>query len=386
MAGGDAGAAQFIKGGRRIPTNWFDVGATRSEFTTLTLSLDRLGPIWNDDLLLAPLQTQIGPGNRVNQELCVRMLGISNHGLNIPRFHDRALIQNNNMIADVIGGGQIVGDIQTKYKGSPYGPGKIDFIIIFNYTRAIVPNAFSQHRIDKGVLTVKSKKYIFLLTLAILALLVAACAPQAGTGATAGSADEASTDEAAAETAAEETEAMGRGQGGTVNILYWQAASVANAYLSGGTKDIDASAIVLEPLAYFDETGALALRLGAEIPTIENGGIAEDLTSITWKLKEGVLWSDGTPLTAADAVFTWEYCTHPDTGCSQITDFDGVASVEVVDDLTIKINFDGPKPYPYNAFVGATSPLVQQAQFEECVGAAAQTCTDQNLFPIGTGP
>jgi peptide/nickel transport system substrate-binding protein len=32
---------------------------------------------------------------------------------------------------------------------------------------------------------------------------------------------------------------------------------------------------------------------------------SRDLTSITWKLKEGLLWSDGTPVTSADVKFTY---------------------------------------------------------------------------------
>jgi peptide/nickel transport system substrate-binding protein len=48
-----------------------------------------------------------------------------------------------------------------------------------------------------------------------------------------------------------------------------------------------------------------------EIPTVANGGVAEDLTSITWKLKEGLKWSDGTPVTSADVKFTADYCTRP---------------------------------------------------------------------------
>ncbi len=30
-----------------------------------------------------------------------------------------------------------------------------------------------------------------------------------------------------------------------------------------------------------------------EIPTVENGGVAADLKSITWKLKPDLKWSDG---------------------------------------------------------------------------------------------
>ena len=102
-----------------------------------------------------------------------------------------------------------------------------------------------------------------------------------------------------------------RGSDGEVKIIYWQAPSIMNPYLSGGTKDIEASSLVVEPLARFNEKGALVPYLVDEIPTVENGGVAADLTSITWKLKEGLMWSDGTPVTSADAKFTAEYCMAP---------------------------------------------------------------------------
>jgi len=159
-----------------------------------------------------------------------------------------------------------------------------------------------------------------------------------------------------------------------------------NPYLSGGTKDVFAASMVLEPLAGMTPDGVLVPKLAAEIPTVENGGISADLTSITWKLAPDLKWSDGTPVTADDAVFTWQYCTDPEGGCAQATKFEGVAKVEAVDPSTIKITFGGPKPNPYTAFVGALSPVVQKAQFEACLGAAAPTCTDANNMPIGTGP
>ncbi len=177
-----------------------------------------------------------------------------------------------------------------------------------------------------------------------------------------------------------------RGADGHVNILYWQAPSILNPYLSSGTKDVESASMILEGLGGFDETGAVIPRLVDEVPTLENGGISEDLTTITWVLSEGLLWSDGTPVTAADAVFTYEYCTHPEGGCAQAARYDGIQSVEAVDDRTIKVTFDAPKPNPYQAFVGGTSPLLQRAQFENCLGAAAPQCTEANFNPIGTGP
>lgn len=177
-----------------------------------------------------------------------------------------------------------------------------------------------------------------------------------------------------------------RGRDGEVKIIYWQAPSILNPYLSGGTKDIESASLVIEPLGRYDETGALVPYLAAEIPTVENGGVSEDLKSITWKLKEGLVWSDGTPVTSADVVFTADYCMHPEGGCAQGAKFDGVASVEAVDDLTVKVTFNEAQPNPYGPFMGGQSPIIQKAQFEECLGAKAPECTEANFNPIGTGP
>ena len=177
-----------------------------------------------------------------------------------------------------------------------------------------------------------------------------------------------------------------RGTDGEVKLTFPQAVSIMNPYLSGGTKDIYAASMVLEPLAGLSPEGVLIPKLVTEIPTKENGGISEDMTSITWKLLPDLKWSDGSPVTADDAVFTWQYCTHPEGGCSQATKYEGIASVEAVDASTIKVTFSGPKANPYTAFVSALAPVLQKAQFEACLGAAAPTCTDANNMPIGTGP
>ena len=171
-----------------------------------------------------------------------------------------------------------------------------------------------------------------------------------------------------------------------LTLLYWQSASILNPYLSGGTKDLHGASAILEPLARYDENGFLVPYLVDEIPTIDNGGISEDLTSITWTLSEGILWSDGTPLTSADVVFTWEYCTHPETGCSGKSHFKDVVNVEAMDERTVTVSFSIPKTFPFGPFVAQVSPIIQAAQFADCVGANAPNCTDQNFGPIGTGP
>ncbi len=171
-----------------------------------------------------------------------------------------------------------------------------------------------------------------------------------------------------------------------LTILFWQAPTLPGSYLSSGTKDQEAGAITLEPLAKYNPDGELLPALAAEIPTLENGGFSQDLMSITWKLKDGLKWSDGSDVTADDVAFTWRYCVDEDTGCTASDGFTGVASVESLDTLTVKITFDAPTPYPYGAFVSGGMPIISRAQFADCVGAAAASCEAKNTAPLGTGP
>jgi len=175
------------------------------------------------------------------------------------------------------------------------------------------------------------------------------------------------------------------GEGGNALLLQWQAPSQANPYLSSGTKDLLAGSLVVEPLAEIGPDGALIAALAAEIPTSGNGGLSEDGLSITWTLRDDVLWSDGTPFTSADVVFTYNYCADEATGCAS----DAILEIDTVvadDDYTVTVTFLEPQPYPYKFGVSYTSPILQEAQMAECVGAAAVSCSEQNFSPVGTGP
>ena len=177
-----------------------------------------------------------------------------------------------------------------------------------------------------------------------------------------------------------------RASDGQVNLIFWQAPSILNPYLSGGIKDIESASLVLEPLARYDETGDMVPWLVDEIPTVENGGVSDDFKSITWRLSDDLTWSDGTPVTAADVKFTWSYCTAEGGGCAHVDKFAGITDIETPDNRTVVVRFDEPKPFPYDAFVGASSPILQADQFADCLGERAPTCTDANFYPIGTGP
>jgi len=107
-----------------------------------------------------------------------------------------------------------------------------------------------------------------------------------------------------------------RGGGGPLKVLWWQSPTLLNPHFATGTKDQDGSRIFYEPLAAFDPDGNLVPILAAEIPSIQNGAVAKDGKSITWKLKKNVVWHDGKPFTADDIVFNWEYAADPATAAT----------------------------------------------------------------------
>ena len=70
---------------------------------------------------------------------------------------------------------------------------------------------------------------------------------------------------------------------------------------------------------------------------------ADDNTSITYHLREGMKWSDGHPLTADDFVFMFEDMhMHPEINTWGFRDY--WKSIEKVDDYTVRIHFHGPPP------------------------------------------
>jgi ABC-type transport system substrate-binding protein len=68
----------------------------------------------------------------------------------------------------------------------------------------------------------------------------------------------------------------------------------------------------------WDPDANLVPILAAEIPSLENGGLAVDGRSVVWRLKQGMQWHDGEPFTADDCVFNWEYAQNPETAALTI--------------------------------------------------------------------
>ncbi|MCK1392007.1 peptide ABC transporter substrate-binding protein [Bradyrhizobium sp. 1] len=176
-----------------------------------------------------------------------------------------------------------------------------------------------------------------------------------------------------------------RGGGGALKLLWWQGPTLLNPHFATGTKDQDGSRLFYEPLACWDPDGNMKLVLAAETPSVQNGLLAADGTSVTWKLKPGVKWHDGKPFSADDVVFTWEYTKDPATATVTAGTYRDL-KVEKIDDLTVKITFPQPTPFWADAFVGAgAGQILPKHMFADYIGSKSRDAP-ANLSPVGTGP
>ncbi len=176
-----------------------------------------------------------------------------------------------------------------------------------------------------------------------------------------------------------------RGEGGNLRLLWWQAPTILNLHLAAGTKDFDAARLVVEPLAT-TSVGSLVpdvLVLAKEMPSVQNGGLSADGTTVTWKLKDNIVWSDGEKFTADDVVFTWKFITNKTNGATTVSYYSIIKDAVAVDPTTVKITFAAPTAVWYLPFTGVFGAVLPKHSLESCTTI---TQCPYNQKPIGTGP
>ena len=107
-----------------------------------------------------------------------------------------------------------------------------------------------------------------------------------------------------------------------------------------------------------------------------------ELTQWTFRLKPGVLWHDGQPLTSADVKFTFETLLNPDVNASARGVISSIQTIEAVDDLTVQFNLSTPFA-PLPVMLGYNQCIVPKHLIE------GQDLNQPATFlaaPVGTGP
>jgi peptide/nickel transport system substrate-binding protein len=116
--------------------------------------------------------------------------------------------------------------------------------------------------------------------------------------------------------------------------------------------DIDAEVVkdyvigfALRPITAFDPAWKNSCLLCAELPTLANGLVKiEDLPgggkglAVTLKLRPGLKWDDGVPVTTKDMLFTWKIGKDPASGFSNPNAWSRASSIDVIDDHTAVIH------------------------------------------------
>ena len=214
--------------------------------------------------------------------------------------------------------------------------------------------------------------------LVVLGLLLSACG--AGAPATESATEApATTQEAAPATEAAPSE---EGGGGTVTLILPEEPTTLNYFLADAAIVRQAAeATSMTGLVTIDEKGEFVPMLAQELPTLDNGGLSDDYLTVTWKLRDGLKWSDGEPLTSDDIKFTVEVLSNPNSGAVSGTGgFDLITNVETPDDTTAVLTYSQPYPGYLDQFAYGLLPRHATGNPEE------MSSWDWNRQPVGAGP
>ena len=145
----------------------------------------------------------------------------------------------------------------------------------------------------------------------------------------------------------------------------------------------DIQSCIVEGLTTTDERMRVVPLLAAEVPTVENGGVrlhTDGRMDVTWKLRPGVKWHDGTPFTSADVKFTVDVINSPAYNPESTDGFDRITSVDTPDPLTAVVHYrEIYAPYDIQFIRGALPKHILE-------GRDLDRAQDYNRSPLGTGP
>lgn len=139
----------------------------------------------------------------------------------------------------------------------------------------------------------------------------------------------------------------------------------------------------------YDDSGAASFDLDQETNTV------------TMTLKDGVMWHDGTPVTAGDIAFTHEIIGHPDyTGVRYSGDLanivgmeaykngeaDSIEGITIVDDKTIEIEYQSVGVQMLQAGGGVWAYAAPRHYLEDIPVAELESAPEIREKPLGFGP
>ncbi len=168
-------------------------------------------------------------------------------------------------------------------------------------------------------------------------------------------------------------------RGGSVVMTMWQSPTTLNYYLGAQNVVYEVTTFVNEGLTRVLPDGTREALLVKELPTAQNGGVSADGKTVTYKLKDGVTFSDGAPLTCDDVNFTWQAIMTPGVGIVYTTGYSDIDSIDCSDPKSVVIKFKN--------FYAPYLTLFDRAILPKSAGNPNDMKNwAYNRKPIGTGP
>ncbi|MFA6407862.1 MAG: peptide ABC transporter substrate-binding protein [Candidatus Paceibacterota bacterium] len=136
-------------------------------------------------------------------------------------------------------------------------------------------------------------------------------------------------------------------------------------------------------LATLTHSGLMRLSgSGTLVPELaENYTISADGKTYTFALRKGMKFSDGTPVTADDVVFTVKKAQDPALKSPEYADWSGV-NVVAVDSQTVQFTLSKP----YAPFLGLTTMGILPSRLWQGISDAEFPFSSLETSPVGTGP
>lgn len=161
-------------------------------------------------------------------------------------------------------------------------------------------------------------------------------------------------------------------QGGTLVAAWAQDPVGLDPHITSARSSIQILENVLDTLVTLDAEQNVVPSLA------ESWEVSDDGLTWTFELREGVMFSNGRPMTAEDVVYTFERMLDPETGSGQAYLLAGVTDISAPDERTVVITLESPNPALLSKLGGSKS-----------VGIIARESVEDgtiNTQPIGTGP
>ena len=155
--------------------------------------------------------------------------------------------------------------------------------------------------------------------------------------------------------------------------------------LSQSIQDNEIMRLVYDPLIACDRFGRPVPALAAVVPTHANGGISRDGRTITYRLRRGVRWHDGTAFTSRDVAASFRAVMDPRSIVQSRHGYDVVVRVETPDDATVRFRLKRPfAPFVGTIFAESDAPYYLAPAHLLGSGSLAQSSLGS--APVGTGP